>query len=163
MPAFVVPYKPLGKTRLGDPELAEAMCRDVIAACKRLGDVVLADAAGGQGGAVSAALAQVPEGAVAIVNADLPCVTTAELEQLLASAPAIVAARDGTTNAIALRDRDDFRELYGPGSADRFERALRAARLELSGLVDDVDTWDDLMRVADRVGPNTRGALEVRV
>jgi 2-phospho-L-lactate guanylyltransferase (CobY/MobA/RfbA family) len=163
MPAFVVPYKPLGKTRLGDPELAEAMCRDVIVACKRLGDVVLADAAGGQGGAVSAALAQIPEGAVAIVNADLPCVTTAELEQLFASAPAIVAARDGTTNAIALRDRDDFRRLYGAGSADRFERALGAARLELTGLVDDVDTWEDLMRVADRVGPNTRGALEVRV
>jgi 2-phospho-L-lactate guanylyltransferase (CobY/MobA/RfbA family) len=163
MPAFVVPYKPLGKTRLGDRELAEAMCRDVIAACARLGDVVVADAAGGQGGAVSAALARIPEGPVAIVNADLPCVTTAELEQLVTSAPSIVAARDGTTNAIALRDRDDFRPLYGPGSADRFERALGAARLDLSGLVDDVDNWDDLMRVADRVGPNTRSALEVRV
>lgn len=158
-----MPYKPLGKTRLGDPELAEAMCRDVIAACARLGDVVLADAAGGQGGAVSAALVQIPEGPVAIVNADLPCVTTAELEKLLASAPAIVAAPDGTTNAIALRGPRDFRPLYGPGSANRFEGALGAARLDLTGLVDDVDTWDDLMRMADRVGPHTRSALEVRV
>jgi 2-phospho-L-lactate/phosphoenolpyruvate guanylyltransferase len=163
MPAFVVPYKPLGKTRLGDPELAEAMCRDVIAACARLGDVVVADAAGGQGGAVSATLVQIPAGPVAIVNADLPCLTTAELEQLVAGAPAIVAARDGTTNAIALRGAGDFRPLYGPGSAGRFERALGAVRLELTGLVDDVDTWDDLMRVADRVGPNTRSAFEVRV
>jgi 2-phospho-L-lactate/phosphoenolpyruvate guanylyltransferase len=163
MPAFVVPYKALGKTRLGDPELAEAMCRDVIAACRRLGDVVIANAPGGQGGAVAAALARIPAGPVAIVNADVPCVTTAELEQLLAAAPAIVAARDGTTNAIALRDPGDFRPLYGRGSANRFERALGATRLDLAGLVDDVDTWDDLMNVAGRVGPQTRNAIEVRV
>jgi 2-phospho-L-lactate guanylyltransferase (CobY/MobA/RfbA family) len=163
MPVFVVPYKPFGKTRLGDPELAEAMCRDVVAVCGRLGDVVVADAPGGQGGAVAAALAQIPEGTVAIVNADVPCVTAGELKELVAAAPAIVAARDGTTNAIALRDPDDFRLLYGRGSADRFERALRAARLDLAGLVDDVDTWGDLLRVADRVGPHTRSALEVRV
>jgi 2-phospho-L-lactate guanylyltransferase (CobY/MobA/RfbA family) len=163
MPAFVVPYKPLGKTRLGDPELAEAMCRDVIAACRRLGDVVVANAPGGQGGAVAAALARISEGPLAIVNADLPCVTVDELEQLLAAAPAIVAAPDGTTNAIALRDPEDFRPLYGRDSANRFERALGAERLDLTGLVDDVDTWDDLLRVADRVGPHTRSALEVRV
>jgi 2-phospho-L-lactate guanylyltransferase (CobY/MobA/RfbA family) len=163
MPSFVVPYKLLGKTRLGDPELAEAMCRDVVAACRRLGHVDVADAPGGQGAAVAAALGQVREGPVAIVNADVPCVTTDELEQLLAAAPAIVAARDGTTNAIALRAPDDFRPLYGRGSAKRFERALGARRLDLPGLVDDVDTWDDLVRVADRVGRSTRRALEVRV
>ena len=139
------------------------MCRDVIAACGRLGDVVVADGPGGQGDAVAAALAHIPEGPVAIVNADVPCVAVAELEQLLAAAPAIVAARDGTTNAIALRNPDDFRPLYGRGSAKRFERALGAERLDLTGLVDDVDTWDDLLRVADRVGPHTRSALEVRV
>jgi 2-phospho-L-lactate guanylyltransferase (CobY/MobA/RfbA family) len=163
MPVFVVPYKPFGKTRLGDPELAEAMRRDVVAVCGRLGDVVVADAPGGQGGAVAAALAQIAEGPVAIVNADVPCVTVGELKELVAAAPAIVAARDGTTNAIALRDPDDFQLLYGRGSADRFEGALGAARLDLAGLGDDVDTWDDLMRVADRVGPHTRSALAVRV
>jgi 2-phospho-L-lactate/phosphoenolpyruvate guanylyltransferase len=163
MPSFVVPYKLLGKTRLGDPEVAEAMCRDVVAACERLGEVHVADAPTGQGSAVAAALEQVHKGPVAIVNADVPCVTTAELEQLLAEAPAIVAAHDGTTNAIGLRSSHDFRPLYGSDSAKRFEDALGARRLDLPGLVDDVDTWDDLMRVADRVGPHTRRALAVRV
>jgi 2-phospho-L-lactate guanylyltransferase (CobY/MobA/RfbA family) len=163
MPSFVVPYKRLGKTRLGDPEIAEAMCRDVVGACERLGEVHVADAPVGQGSAVAAALEQLREGAVAIVNADLPCATTAELEQLLAAAPAIVAARDGTTNAIALRAPDDFQPLYGGGSAKRFEHALGARRLDLPGLADDVDTWDDLVRIAGRVGAHTRRALEVRV
>jgi 2-phospho-L-lactate guanylyltransferase (CobY/MobA/RfbA family) len=163
MPSFVVPYKRLGKTRLGDPEVAEAMCRDVVAACERLGEVHVADPPTGQGSAVAAALEQVRHGPVAIVNADVPCVTSAELEQLLAAAPAIVAALDGTTNAIALRAAGDFQPLYGDGSALRFEQALGARRLELPGLVDDVDTWDDLMRVADRVGRHTRLAIEVRV
>lgn len=157
-----MPYKLLGKTRLGDPKLAEAMCRDVIAACRPLGDVNVADAPGGQAGAVAAGLEQVREGPVGIVNADVPCVTTEELEQLLAAAPAIVAARDGTTNAIALRRPEDFRPLYGRRSAKRFERALGAQRLDLPGLVEDVDTWEDLMRVADRVGRHTRRALKVR-
>src|SRR6266699_1712567 len=126
MPSFVIPYKLLGKTRLGDPELAEAMCRDVIAACRELGDVSVADAPGGQGKA------------------------------LLAAAPAIVPAADGTTNAIALAASAQFKPLYGRKSARRFERALGARVLDLSGLVDDVDTWDDLRRLADRVGPFTR-------
>ena len=139
------------------------MCRDVVAACERLGEVHVADAPTGQGVAVAAALERVRQVPVAIVNADVPCVTAVELYQLLAAAPAIVVARDGTTNAIALRAPDDFQPLYGGGSAERFEQALRARRLDLPGLVDDVDTWDDLMRVADRVGRHTRLAIEVRV
>jgi 2-phospho-L-lactate guanylyltransferase (CobY/MobA/RfbA family) len=158
MATFVVPFRPDGKTRLGDRDLAWAMFLDVQAACAPLGDVIRADAPGGQGAAVAAALARLT-GPVAIVNADLPSATTAELALLLESAPALVAALDGTTNAIALADARDFEPLYGPGSADRF--GLR--RLDLLGLRDDVDTWDDLMRIADRVGPNTRRALEARV
>ena len=158
MATFVVPFKRDGKTRLGDPALAWAMYLDVEAACRPLGDVVLCDAPGGQGEAVAAALLGV-EGTVAIVNADVPCVTTTELEQLLAAAPALVAAADGTTNALALADARNFRQLYGPGSAARFG----LPSLDLPGLRDDVDTWDDLQQIADRVGPNTRRALEVRV
>ena len=100
-----------------------------------------------------------PAGVTAIVNSDLPCVTAAELEQLTAAAPAIVAADDGTTNALALRDARDFEPLYGAGSASRFEERLGARRLDLPGLRDDVDTWDDLERVRDRVGANTRAYL----
>jgi 2-phospho-L-lactate guanylyltransferase (CobY/MobA/RfbA family) len=155
---FVVPFKRGGKTRLGDADLAWAMFLDVEAACSPLGDVQLCDAPGGQGAAVSAALAHVA-GPVVIVNADVPSVTTAELKHLRAAAPALVAAHDGTTNAIALRDARDFRPLYGPASARRFG----LPSLDLQGLRDDVDTWDDLRRIADRVGPNTRRALEVRV
>lgn len=158
MPTFVVPYKPEGKTRLGDRDLAWAMCLDVREACAPLGEVRLCDAPGGQGAAVAAALAGL-EGPVAIVNADVPCATTDELEQLVAAAPALVAASDGTTNALALEDARGFRPLYGAGSAARF--GLR--RLNLPGLRDDVDTWDDLLRVVDRVGPHTRRALQVQV
>jgi 2-phospho-L-lactate guanylyltransferase (CobY/MobA/RfbA family) len=131
------------------------MFLDVSAVCEQVGQVVVSDAPGGQGAAVASTL-QTLTGPVAVVNADLPCLTAYELHELLAAAPALVAARDGTTNAIALGDARDFRPLYGAGSADRF--GLR--RLDLTGLREDVDTWDDLMRLAPYVGANTRIALD---
>jgi 2-phospho-L-lactate guanylyltransferase (CobY/MobA/RfbA family) len=153
---FVVPFRPGGKTRLGDPEIALAMFMDVRAACEQVGDVRICDAPGGQAAAVAAELATI-EGPVAIVNADCPCVSSHELEELLAEAPALVAARDGTTNALALEDSRDFRPLYGPGSAARF--GLR--QIDLPGLREDVDTMEDLARLAPYVGPNTRAVLPV--
>jgi 2-phospho-L-lactate guanylyltransferase (CobY/MobA/RfbA family) len=157
--AYVIPYRIGGKTRLGDPKLALAMLSDVTDAVNEVAEeALLVDGPGGQGEAVAGALATL-HGPVTIVNADLPCVTSTELEQLTASAPAIVAARDGTTNAIALRDAVDFEPLYGPGSARRFAQRLGATRLALPGMRDDVDTWDDLERVRDRVGKNTRRYL----
>jgi 2-phospho-L-lactate guanylyltransferase (CobY/MobA/RfbA family) len=154
MPTFVVPFKPDGKTRLGDPELAWAMFLDVRAACEQVGEVLICDAPGGQGQAVGALLATL-EGPVAVVNSDVPCATPFELQELIDSAPALVAAADGTTNALALADAADFQPLYGPGSAGRF--GLR--QLDLPGLSEDVDTLDDLRRLAVSVGPNTRSAL----
>ena len=133
------------------------MFMDVRAACERVGEVIVCDAPGGQGEAVAATLAGL-EGPVAIVNSDLPCVTTYELTQLVAQAPALVAAADGTTNALALADMRDFQPLYGPGSAERF--GLK--QLELRGLREDVDTQEDLLRLAPHVGPNTRSALLVK-
>ena len=159
MAAYVIPYRIGGKTRLGDPKLALAMLSDVTDAVNEVADEpLLVDGPGGQGEAVAGALAGL-SGPVTIINADLPCLTSTELEQLTASAPAIVAARDGTTNAIALRDAADFEPLYGPGSARRFAQHLGATRLALPGIRDDVDTWDDLERVRDRVGKNTRRYL----
>ena len=67
---------------------------------------------------------------------------------------------DGTTNAIALRDAADFAPLYGPGSAARFKAQLEATPLDLPGIRDDVDTWEDLERVRDRLGQNTREYLK---
>ena len=102
MTAYVIPYRIGGKTRLGDPKLALAMLSDVTDAVNEVaGEALLVDGPGGQGEAVAGALATL-SGPVTIVNADVPCVTSVELEQLTASAPAIVAARDGTTNAIGL-------------------------------------------------------------
>jgi 2-phospho-L-lactate guanylyltransferase (CobY/MobA/RfbA family) len=162
MPTFVVPYRVNGKSRLGDPEIARAMLEDVCAACATLGATVVCDAPGGQGEAVAASLADV-RGPVVVVNADVPCVTTDELRHLLAAAPALVAAEDGTTNALALDDPAEFVPLYGSGSAERFAERLGARELHLPGLRDDVDTWDDLLRVADRAGRFTRRALKARV
>ena len=155
MTTYLIPYRIGGKTRLGDPKLALAMLSDVTDAVSELAEEALVvDGPGGQGEAVADTLA-VHRGPVTILNADLPCVTSAEIEELTAAAPALVAARDGTTNALALRDGGDFEPLYGPGSAARFAKHLGAISLDLPGMRDDVDTWDDVERVRDRVGKHT--------
>jgi 2-phospho-L-lactate guanylyltransferase (CobY/MobA/RfbA family) len=156
---YLIPYRIGGKTRLGDPKLALAMLSDVTDAVNELAEEALVvDGPGGQGEAVAGTLA-VRRGPVTILNADLPCVTSAEIEELTAAAPALVAARDGTTNALALRDVGDFKPLYGPGSAARFAKHLGAISLDLPGMRDDVDTWDDVERVRDRVGKHTHRYL----
>ena len=160
MTTFVIPFRADGKTRLGDPKLALAMLSDVIDAVGALGtEALLADAPSGQGNALARTLA-VRRGPVTILNSDLPCITSGEIEELADAAPAIVPAADGTTNAIALRDAADFAPLYGPGSAARFEAQLEATPLDLPGIRDDVDTWEDLERVRDRLGQNTREYLK---
>jgi 2-phospho-L-lactate guanylyltransferase (CobY/MobA/RfbA family) len=160
MATYVIPYRVGGKTRLGDPKLALAMLSDVTDAVNEIAEEALVvDSPGGQGEAVAAALV-VLRGPITIVNADLPCVTSDELEELTNRAPAIGAASDGTTNALSIRDPSEFEPLYGPGSAARFAAHLGAARLALPGLRDDVDTWEDLERVRDRVGENTRRYLK---
>jgi 2-phospho-L-lactate guanylyltransferase (CobY/MobA/RfbA family) len=155
MATFVIPFRVNGKTRLGDERLARAMLADVQAAA---GDALVVDGPGGQGSAIASALADL-SGPVTIVNSDVPCVTASELAELTAAAPALVAAPDGTTNAISLRDARDFEPLYGEGSAARFQRRLGARRLDLPGLRDDIDTWEDLERVRERLGANTRAYL----
>jgi len=155
MATFVIPYRVNGKSRLGDEELARAMLADVQDA---VGEAIVVDTPGGQGPALAAALSRLA-GPVTIVNSDLPCATADELAQLSAAAPALVAADDGTTNALALRDARDFEPLYGNGSAARFESRLGAKRLYLPGLRDDIDTWADLDRVRPRLGKHTRAYL----
>jgi 2-phospho-L-lactate guanylyltransferase (CobY/MobA/RfbA family) len=163
MATIVIPFRPNGKNRLsGGAELARAMLEDVLAACKPVARTVIADAEGGQGPAVQAALAGL-EGPVAIVNADLPCARPEDVERLLAETPpegiALVEAADGTTNALALASPDLFQPLYGPGSAERFRSAAPSLTLAIENLVDDVDTPGDLTRLNARLGPHTRAAL----
>jgi 2-phospho-L-lactate guanylyltransferase (CobY/MobA/RfbA family) len=165
MALVVVPFRRRdGKSRLGlGPEIAQAMLEDVLAAASAVGPVVVADADGGQGAAVALELERHPDGAVLVVNADLPCATARDLLALLGSVPpdgiAIVEARDGTTNALALSSTRLFADLYGPGSAERFRVHAACATVAIPNLVDDVDTVADLERVSGRVGPHTADLL----
>jgi 2-phospho-L-lactate/phosphoenolpyruvate guanylyltransferase len=162
MLTVVIPFRGEGaKSRLGSPVVARAMLADVVAAATAVGDVVVANGDGGQGAAVAEALARL-QGPVIIANADLPCATADDLRALADATPAdgsaIVAARDGTTNAVSVARPDLFAPVYGPGSADRFA-ARGAVRVSIVNLEDDVDTVDDLQRVSGRVGAHTRAAL----
>jgi 2-phospho-L-lactate guanylyltransferase (CobY/MobA/RfbA family) len=164
MVTIVIPFAGAGgKTRLHESAevrdaLATAMFEDVLAACTPVGPTRVADLGGGQGEAVDAALAGV-DGPVVVVNADVPCVVPADVRLLAESAPALVAATDGTTNALSLPTADLFAPLYGPGSAERFRAQCGAVSMVLPNLVDDVDTMDDLARLQLRVGPRTLAAL----
>jgi 2-phospho-L-lactate guanylyltransferase (CobY/MobA/RfbA family) len=166
VPSIVIPFRGEdAKQRLPEDlraELADAMLADVVAAAEEIGSVILTDSRG-QGAAVEAALLDVQEAPVLVVNADLPAVTPRDLLALLGSIPpngiAVAAARDGTTNALGLSSRGLFEPLYGPGSAARFLALAPSRLVEIPNLTDDVDTLDDLERLEPRVGPNTRAAL----
>jgi len=139
------------------------MLADVVAAAGEVGRVIVADRRG-QGAAVEAALSDIREAPVLVVNADLPAVTPRDLLALMGSIPldgiAVAAARDGTTNALGLAARGLFRPLYGPGSAERFLALAPSRLVAIPNLVEDVDTLDDLERLEPRLAANTRAALE---
>jgi 2-phospho-L-lactate guanylyltransferase (CobY/MobA/RfbA family) len=168
MVTIVVPHRRRdGKRRLAlggglREAVVEAMLRDVLEACRAIGPTVVADGPGGQGAAVAMALAQV-DGRVLVVNSDLPCATPNDLVALLAAVPerglALVEARDGTTNALALNSARLFVPVYGSGSAARFRALARSGTVDLPNLVDDVDTPDDLRRLAGRLGRHTQAAV----
>jgi 2-phospho-L-lactate guanylyltransferase len=167
--------------------LALAMLGDVLAAATAVGRTLLSTAdpeagargrgggagavaapGGGQGAAVAAVLAQAPAGVTLVVNADVPCVVPRDLRTLAGPAGlgalGLVEARDGTTNALALPDPALFAPLYGGGSAARFRdhadaHGVTAVALAIPNLADDVDTLEDLERVALRAGPRTQAAL----
>ena len=168
----VVPFRSGGKSRLPAEvrsDLALAMLGDVLEAAVMhdrevrlvtgdagavkialsLGAEVIADPGGGQGAAVEAALLGA-EGTCLVVNADLPCATPAALNRLEELAPALAAAADGTTNALALPERTWFTPRYGAGSAARFA-AAGLASVSIPELEHDVDTLEDLVDL-ERLG-----------
>lgn len=193
MAPIVIPFRGLsGKRRIDAPEelraqLALAMLGDVVTACvatdvtfvvttdpdaaelaRELGAESVDDPGGGQGGAVAAGLAELPDKPVLVINADVPCVVPHDLRTFASAAElgafGLVEADDGTTNALALPRPQIFAPLYGAGSAARFTAHAISLRYEVApaaipNLIDDVDTRADLDRLALRVGPRTQGAL----
>jgi 2-phospho-L-lactate guanylyltransferase len=192
MPTVVIPFAGIeGKTRLRTSKndrrvVSLAMLGDVLEAAAAVGSprVVTADDEGaaiarelgaelvqdpgsGQGSAVAAALVDLEGGPILIVNADVPCVRAADLNALLERTPAtgtaLVAARDGTTNALGLSAPGMFAPVYGPDSAARFAAHARAlgevVLADLRNLRDDVDTLEDLERLRSRCGARTRACL----
>ena len=162
--------------------LAAAMLADVLEAAAAVGPVLVvaaeppplprdvalvADPQRGLGAAVRAALDAASDRSLQppflIVNADLPCATARDLLALAGALPegglALVAAADGTTNALALSSERLFEPVYGPGSAARFAGLAECRRLDAPNLRDDVDTLADLARIARRTGAHTRQIL----
>jgi len=197
MTQIVVPFRgENGKQRLDAPEetrarLSLAMLGDVLAAAivtgrtlvvtghgagralaEELGAETVSEPGGGQGAAVVAALEQLNDGPVLVVNADVPCVVPHDLRTLAGAAElgaiGYVEAQDGTTNALALPSADLFAPLYGGGSAARFRDhadsiGVTAISCAIPNLSDDVDTLDDLRRIGLRAGPRTQAALGSRL
>ena len=187
MPTVVVPFRSndpkrrlTGVGAAAREQLALAMLADVLAAAEPVGAVLVVapgspslpdevrhvpDPRRGQGAAVQAALdaAVALPGPYLVVNADVPCATTRDLLALVGVVPdgglALVAAADGTTNALALADAALFEPVYGPGSAERFAALAPARLFDSPNLADDVDTIADLARLRGRVGEHTRRVL----
>ena len=188
MATVVVPFRGSDPKRRLDPvadeirlRLAEAMLEDVLAAAVVVGRTLVvsselvplpvgvehvADPGGGQGPAVRAALdaaAGLPAPYL-VVNADLPCVTPRDLLALAGAIPegglAIARAADGTTNALGLANAGLFEPSYGTGSAQRYATLGPSRLVHVPNLVDDVDTLEDLQRLADRLGLRTRAVLD---
>jgi 2-phospho-L-lactate/phosphoenolpyruvate guanylyltransferase len=178
VPVVVVPYRGDAKQRLPAPiraAAAVAMLGDVVAAALPVGPVVVVtddasvvppgvevvpDPGAGLSAAVAAGLALV-DGHALVVNADLPCATPAALRRLADAGLALVTAPDGSTNALSLPDPSVFAPLHGPGSAARFLAHAPFEAVVIPELVEDVDTGEDLERLAPRVGPRTRALLAV--
>jgi 2-phospho-L-lactate guanylyltransferase (CobY/MobA/RfbA family) len=178
MPTIVVPYRGDAKRRLPGPiraAAALAMLGDVVEAALAVGPTLVVtddstavppgatwvvEPGGGLGPAVAAGLAMA-EGHTLVLNADLPAATPAAIEDLAAAGLALVEAPDGTTNALSLPDPSVFAPLYGPGSAARFRAHAGFATAVIPELETDVDTLDDLERLAPRLGRRTRTLLAV--
>ncbi len=107
---------------------------------------------------------------VLIVPADLPALTGADVDALLAAhrggVSVAVAARDGGTNGLVLTPPGAIPCLFGPDSAARHlaaahERGLVATRCTLPGFARDIDTVDDVRWLCEQTpGTSARDYLD---
>lgn len=185
---IVVPVKgtATAKSRLGGhPRLARAIALDTVAAALPVGRLVVItteaaaadfralgaetvhDPGQGLSAAVLEGIAAAGPGRVAVLQGDLPALTSTELEDALRLASAVElafladAAGTGTTLITAL---DPERHCPAFGEESRAaHRAVGYVELpidETSGLRSDVDTWADLERLEGRLGRRTAEAME---
>jgi 2-phospho-L-lactate guanylyltransferase len=121
--------------------------------------------AGDLNGALAAAAGVGGGSPLLVVAADLPLASAAGLERVLAAAGApvaVVPSHDGGgTNVLAWRDPASFAPSFGPDSAARHLAVPGAVRVDEPGLALDVDTFDDLRRVAGRLDPSSVTARRV--
>jgi 2-phospho-L-lactate/phosphoenolpyruvate guanylyltransferase len=104
---------------------------------------------------------------VLIVTADLPCLTTAEIDTLLAADAEVVIAptTGGGTGGLLRRPGSRIATAYGPGSATRHRELARAAGAStvtrhLDGFTYDVDTFTDLIALHEvELGAATAAVL----
>jgi 2-phospho-L-lactate guanylyltransferase len=104
-----------------------------------------------------------------LLSADIPLVTTAELETFLAAAPArgiaIARATDGGTNAVVLRPPAVVETCFGlPGSARVHAEAaqrlgLEAVIVDEPGLALDLDRPEDVARFLERQVETRAGTI----
>ena len=194
----IVPVKGRdGKSRLAPAlspgerrRLVQAMLADVLAACRTARAVsavlvvtpdedlvpddvdVLLDDGIGHAEAVARGLADYrARDAALVVMADCPLASADALDRLAASAEpvALVPARDGGMNALALRTHVGFRPAFGvPHAADVTAARARAAGLQPVILDDprlafDVDVARDVWRLRRHApGSRARAALAAR-
>ena len=107
---------------------------------------------------------------VLILSADLPLLSSADLEELVAASPspgvAVARARDAGTNAVLLRPADAIPTCFGVlGSAAEHARLAAAAGLpavivDIPGLALDLDSSDDVRELLRLGAPEElRGLL----
>ena len=172
-------------------ELTIAMFGDVVAALQASSvDRLLIAAAGPAAGAVAASLdvpivldppdvhdlddalaaatRRVPaDRDVLIVPADLPRLTSTDIDALLATDGQVVVAptNAGGTGGLLRRTGARIPTAFGPGSAARHQRqaaeaGLTVATIERDGFHHDIDTWTDLAALhAVELGPRTARVL----
>lgn len=118
--------------------------------------------------AIEAAVHAIPCETLLVVTADLPCVTTDDLTEVLSKDAQVVVGPtgDGGTSALLRRPPIVIPTAYGRGSAARHldlarEAGVPSAVVDRPGFRADVDTWEDLKALVEApVGRSTARFLE---